>query len=524
MQSNTMSRRLLRLGLGLVVILALVGGGVFYFLHDSHGGNKAGAHETENAESEAPIPVKFVHPRFDKSFAIVEKRPADVLAYYRDNLDSRVAGVIRWIKTDVGSVVKKGNLLVDVEVPEREARKKEMEAAVKRADAQVMQKKAAVDVATAEWEAAQAKKRAMQARHDSDIAYEKFREKQKNRYEALLRNRAIEIELVDEQEDRYMAAQQATIASAAAVMQAEAEEKAAKTKIEQAKADLLEAKEKLNVTNAELDHATAMVKFAQITAPFDGVIVERNTYANRGKVVQSADQGHPTPLLVIERQDIVTLVMRVPDVYAAYITPQTEAIFETPSLPGLKIHGKVTRYPTSLINPKKDRTLRVEIDLWNKSPQEFDAVKNDPKFIEDLKDGLPGYSNLPVVPKYEGKVAAGKKLMPGMYGDLTLLLRKFNNVYMLPSSAIVNQGGVNFIYVVQDGKAHLQPVKVEVDDGKLVKVDLANDKDEVIGELTGKETVIVSNTGELSEGQPVKPVPVLNWSEVTKGGDHNEKH
>ncbi len=57
---------------------------------------------------------------------------------------------------------------------------------------------------------------------------------------------------------------------------------------------------------------------------------------------------------------------------------------------------------------------------------------------------------------------------------------------------------------MQNGKAHLQPVDVQVDDGKLVKVELLGDKGEVLGDLTGKEEVIISNQGELSEGQPVK--------------------
>jgi hypothetical protein len=220
--------------------------------------------------------------------------------------------------------------------------------------------------------------------------------------------------------------------------------------------------------------------------------------------------------------------MRVPDNYAAYVTPETEAIFETPALPGVKIHGKVTRFPQSLITPENDRTMLVEVDLWNRSAEEFEKKEKDRSFRAGLKPGLPNdpRGGKPIVPHIEGKLMGGqqKQLMPGMFGDMTLILRKFNNVYMLPSSAIVTRGGVPNIYVVKEGKAHLQPVKVQVDDGKLVKVELLDEEGNILGDLTGKEEVIVSNQGELSEGQPINPVMVENWKSLTPGGDHNEKH
>jgi multidrug resistance efflux pump len=527
MKANLTSGGALRFGVALVVVLGLLGGAAVFFLAgNSH--HATASTGDEGGEPEEPaIPVKMVRPRYDQSFTMVEKRPADVLSYYRDELDSRVAGEISWIQTAPGDVVKRGELLVDIYVPEREARVKEEKAALGQAEAQKDQKKAAVDVAKAEYEAAEQKIEALNAKLRSDKAYQKFREKQAERYAGLLAGRAIDAVLVDEQEDRLVAAKEAVIATEQAVKAATAELKAFNTKIALAEADLKEAEENVNFTQAKLEHARAQRDFAKIHAPFDGVIVERNEHANKGAIVQSADQGHPTPLLVIERQDIVTVVMRVPDAYAAYITPQTEAIFETPTLPGIKIRGKVTRFPPSLINPQKDRTMLVEVDLWNRLPKDFDTVKDDPEFRKGLKKGLPDDPNkgLPIVPQIEGKFAGGaqKRLLPGMFGEMTLVLRKFDNVYMLPSSAVVTQGGIQYVYVVKDGQSHLQPVKVQVDDGKLVKVELLNDNGEIIGDLTGKEEVIVSNQGELSEGQPVKPVLVENWKSLVPGGDPNSK-
>jgi multidrug resistance efflux pump len=531
MKSILTTQGALRLGVVLVVVLGLLGGG-FAFLH--HAADKvtpkatAGSDESENDEAlEAEIPVKVVYPRYDKSFTMTEKRPADVLPYYQADLVTRVPGIIQWMPYDVGSKVKAGQELVKVSVPDQEARVKQREADVEHAKAVVEQKKAAVEVAKADWEAAEARVRATQARLRADQKYLEFREKQRDRYVGLLRDRAIASELVDEQEDQYHAASETVIADKEKVTSTEADAKAAKTRITEALQQQHEAEAKVKVAQAELHYAQAMLDYATIKAPFDGVIVRRN--ADPGFFVQNAGDGHATPLLTIQRNDIVTVVMRLPDVYAAYVTPETEAIFETPSLPGVKIHGKVTRYPPSLLNPEKDRTMLVEVDLWNRSPEKFEQIMKDPHtreaFINGLKRGIPGdpKGGLPVVPRIQGNLA-GRELMPGMFGEMTLVLHKFDNVHMLPSQAIVNKGGYQYIYVVKDGKAQLQPVKVLVDDGKLVNVELLDKEGGVIGPLTGKEEVIVSNQGELSEGQPVKPALVEDWKSLVPGGDRNEKH
>jgi multidrug resistance efflux pump len=525
MKSILTSQGAMRLGVALVVVLAVLGGG-FAFIH--HGVDKATAGTSGEPEGDEPveaeIPVKIVHPRYDKEFTMTERRPADVLPYFETDLVTRVPGYIKWMPYDVGSKVKEGEVLVRVDVPDLVARRDHHEADVKYAEAAVEQKKAAVDVAKADWEAAEARIKAAEARLRADQKYLEFRVKQKERYKGLLNDHAIASELVDEQEDRYQAALEAVTADQQKVAYATADAKAAKTRIQQTFEEQHEAEAKVKVAKAELAYAEAMLEYSTIEAPYDGVIVYRNVKVNPGFFVQNAGDGHATPLLTIHRNDIVTVVMRLPDNFAAYVTPQTEAIFETPSLPGVKIRGRVTRYPPSLVNPEKDRTMLVEVDLWNRSPERIKEKMKDPKFIPGLKKGMPGdpRGGLPVVPKIEGNLA-GREILPGMFGEMTLVLHKFENVYMLPSQAITIKGGYHYIYVVKDGKAQLQPVKEQVNDGKLVYVELLDKEGGVIGDLTGKEEVIVSNQGELSEGQPVKPSLVDDWRGLVPGGDRNEK-
>src|SRR5579884_529090 len=527
MKSILTSQRVLRLGVALVVLLGLLGGG-FAFIH--HGVDKATAGASEPPEGDEPaqaeIPVKIVHPRYDKEFTMTERRPADVLPYFETDLVTRVPGYIEWMPYDVGSKVKAGEVLVKVAVPDLEARWEQRKADVKHAEAVVGQKIASVKVAQTNWEAAKARIEAAQTRQKADEAYLAYREKQARRYEGLLRDRAIDARLVDEQEDERLAAFEKVNADKVAVISATEDANAAKARIEQAIEEQHEAEANVKVAMAERDFAKAMLDYATIEAPYDGVIVYRNVKVNPGFFVQNAGDGHATPLLTIHRNDIVTVVMRLPDNFAAYVTPQTEAIFETPSLPGVKIRGQVTRYPPSLVNPEKDRTMLVEVDLWNRSPERIKEEMKDPKFIAGLKKGMPGdpRGGLPVVPKIEGNLA-GREILPGMFGEMTLILHKFENVYMLPSQSVINKGGYQYIYVVKDGKARLQPVKEQVNDGKLVYVELLDNEGTVVGDLTGKEDVIVSNQGELTDGQPVKPALVKDedWKSLVPGGDRNDK-
>lgn len=519
--SQMMSRGgYVRIGLALILVLGALGGGIAFFWNGKSHSASAGPHEGEGGgePGHVAIQVKSVKPHYDKTFSMIEKRPADVLAYYRDELACRVPGVISMIRTDKGDTVKEGETLITVDVPELEADVKERRADLVRANAQVKQMKAAVVSANAELKVVEAKIKAAEAKWHSDQAYLKFRDKQATRFQNLLASGSIEARLVDEQMDRREAAFEAVNAAEQALEAAKSQKIASKAKIVQAEADQEEAESKVDVINAQLNRALALHQFATIIAPFDGVIVDRDRHANKGAIVQKADNGAIKPLLTIQRSDIVTVVMRVPDNFAPYITPETEAIFETHSLPGVQIHGKVTRFPPSLDNPEHDRTMVVEVDLWNGPKADFDKKKDDKKFRAGLKKGMPGDPNngLPIVPEIKGELAGGRqlRLLPGMFGQMTLLLRKFDNAFMLPSALIVSQGGNTYIYLVQDGKAHLQQVKVQVDDGKLVKVELLGKSGEVLGDLTGKEEVIISNQGELSEGQLVQPTVVEDWRKL----------
>ena len=109
------------------------------------------------------------------------------------------------------------------------------------------------------------------------------------------------------------------------------------------------------------------------------------------------------------------------------------------------------------------------------------------------------------------------RLLPGMTGQMTVLLQRFANAYLLPSSTIVSRGSKQYIEIVKDGKVEVHGVRVQFNDGRQAKVAIvARRTDDQTGqaeqftELTGDVEVVANRQSELTEGQPVHAV-VGDW-------------
>src|SRR5262249_43589017 len=159
--------------------------------------------------------------------------------------------------------------------------------------------------------------------------------------------------------------------------------------------------------------------------------------------------------------------------------------------------------------PEHDRTMRVEVDLYNGSAEEYRAFLAREKAggNADLKS-----KTLPVFPRVAGKDVADRplRLMPGQYGRMRLVLRRFQKEVLLPRTAVVSQGGTSYVFVVKDGRALKMPVEIQADNGEEVKVVLVEkvSGQEVPRELKGDEEIVSSNQSELSNGQAVKTTRV----------------
>jgi multidrug resistance efflux pump len=461
-------------------------------------------------EDEGGISVTTVRPKRDPSFSTSVEQPAYVEAYYQADLMARVAGPVKSVVADIGDRVKAGEALVEIDAPDLQEDVLQKDAVVQQrlreldlAQANVRMAAAAVDAAGG----------AVKVREGEVLRSEancSFREKELRRFKGLASgpSPAVTQDVLDERTQFYEAAVADCAASRAAVLKAKGDLEEAKGKLEATRADVKLKEALVEVARKDKDKAKALFEFATVRAPFEGVITHRNT--DPGSFVQNAT-AHPQALLTLARTDIVTVFMKVPDNFAPFVNRDTEARIQMSSLPGVVIRAKVTRYSPSLLNPEHDRTMRVEVDLYNGSAAEYAAFVAREKATgnADLKS-----RRLPSLPTLAGGQTRTEALglLPGQYGKMRLVLRSFQKAYLLPSSAVFSQGGTSYVFVVKDGRAIKVPVEIQVDNGRTVKLVLLETVGgaEVRRDLSGDEEIVASNQGELSNGQAVR-ITRVDW-------------
>jgi HlyD family secretion protein len=480
--------------------------------------------------SDRPTPVKAVHPSKNPLLRITVKQLMSVEPFFEADIRSQVAGRVLRVPKSLGAAVKEGELLVEVAAPDLDREVSEKAAVIQERLTDVELANSQVGVADAQ--VAVARELAKQRDYEISQAIEtrEYRALVADRLKSAADDRGINKTIAEEAARDYRAAKFAVLAAEAAKNKALADVKEKESMSAAARADV-RLKETL-VQVAMKDHAQAEARagYARITAPFDGVVVDRNV--DEGTFVQNAATAHTEPLLTVARTDIVTVVMKVPDNYARYLSRDTEAVLHFDDPAGVEMHGRVTRFSPSIRN--RDRTMRVEVDLWNDTPahyQKFAAncvstwltplaapgaldaatlmASSQRVWRKNAKDRSDPFPVLPVV---SGNTDGPVTLLPGTSGYMTLNLRQFKDCYLLPASAVYTRGGKPYILEVgDDRKSHMVPVRVQVNDGRWARVaiivqeaDLQRGQPEVLKPLTGDQTIILNRQVEIGDGQPVE--------------------
>jgi RND family efflux transporter MFP subunit len=193
--------------------------------------------------------------------------------------------------------------------------------------------------------------------------------------------------------------------------------------------------------------------YASVTAPFNGVITQRNV--DVGSLVQgNANTG--TFMFEIMQRDVIRVFVYVPQDAAFGVTPGVDAIVRVPEIPNREFPGKVTRIADAL--QSGTRTLLTEIDIPNPD------------------DALP----------------------PGVYCTVELKIPRKTPSLIVPAEAIVFDRNGLSVVVVEDGVAHVHTVTVARDFGTTVEVS-AGVKD--------GDQVILNPPVDLTDGHKVKVGP-----------------
>jgi HlyD family secretion protein len=363
-------------------------------------------------------------------------------------IHAKIAGYVRNVSVDIGSEIKKGQVLAELWVPEVEADLQEKRAAIEQAQAKKLQSEAAVKVAQAAVTSAEAKVTEVQAgvkRVDADLTRW---EQEYRRVEQLFNERAQTGTLLDETRNKLRSAESSGDEVRAKVRSADASLNEARSELDKARSDVVAAAASIEVARSEARHAEAMLGYARIEAPFDGIITRRNV-----------DTGHLTrpgsdapPLFIAARTDMVTIVVDIPETYATDVNTGDRATVKLQAMKDRAVEGNVTRTAWAL--DPKTRTIRAEIDIPN----------------------------------------PGGKLRPGLYAYATIIAEEHKDVLTVPSTAVVSDAGKSFCVTVEDGYAKRKAVKLGLSDGK---------RTEVVAGIGEDETLVEANAASLADGQPV---------------------
>jgi RND family efflux transporter MFP subunit len=404
--------------------------------------------------------VRIIKPGLRTIDCVVEQ-PAFVDAYEQTAIVSKVSGFVKRSCVDIGDKVKKGELLAEIFVPELDEEHQRKVLQVELGKLRVEQARQSVAAAEGNTRTAIARLAEAKANEMKFQAEVVHCESQVKRLTRMAQEKVVDKQVLAEAQGRLDSSKAAWDAAQAAVPAREAERATSEPNLAKAKLDVEIAKTEAKASEADERKAAALLAYAKVTAPYDGIVTVRNV--NTGDYVPtiSGDKPAPNPsaMFVVVSTGPLRVFLDVPEGYARYVQKGTKAVVRDVS--GLQIPATVTR--TEWAIRERTRTLRTEIDL-------------------------------------PGKECDG--LRPGMYVSAQVIVER-QDVWMLPREVMVVTGNETCCYLLHDGKAVKTAVVPGLSDGDWIEVT----KMKIHGrwaKVGGHENVVMGDLRELTDGQTVK--------------------
>lgn len=380
--------------------------------------------------------------------------PCSAHWHERADLYAKVSGYLAEMNVDIGSRVKQGEVLARIDAPELDRDVDLATANLAHAEAAAKQAAARRKTAAAEQRAAEAACATAETEVEKRVAEVSLRDKEHRRFAELALGNSVQQALVDEKAFQLESARAARRAAETGVLAAREQATAAGARVELADADLEVARSNVQIAEAGLAKAKLLASFAEIISPYDGVVTARRFH--RGEFVRAADRGSETPLVSVGRTELIRVVVQIPDREVPFAHPGDPVTVEFDSLSGRTFTGTLARVAQS--EDPTTRTMRAEVDL-------------------------PNHDNGPIIDQ--------------MYGRMQIELEPAAQSAMLPSTCLVGDlnGGTGRVFIVRNGTARLQSVKVGAHDGV---------RFEVLEGLASSDDVVVSPPPGLSDGSAVE--------------------
>jgi RND family efflux transporter MFP subunit len=380
------------------------------------------------------------------------------MPYEQTDLTARVVGYVRKINVDIGDRVKgprydsngrqveEGQVLAELWLPEMVEELKQKEALIAQAKVDVKQSEAAWAVAAANVKTAEAAVREAEAGRVRAVAQETLWTREHQRLRRLTSGVVTETD-VDKARMEMEAAQAMRGEVEAKVLSMKAARDESAVKRDKAEADVAAAKARIPVAEANRDQVRAMLQYAKLTAPYDGVITKLNVHTG----AYITDRVGQQPLFTIVRTDKLRVTVDVPERDVRFLKAENVVQVDLDALPGKKFACEISRFAPVLGAGKK---VRVEVHIPN-------------------ADGA---------------------LYPGMYGHAVVVLEHKKRALTVPTTCLSTDEKGPFVFTVVDGKAKQQHVGVGINDGR---------KAEITSGLTGGEEIIAAGKDLVHDDQSV---------------------
>jgi len=331
---------------------------------------------------------------------VILSLPGELTPYETVALYSRVNGFVKTIRVDRGSRVKLGELIAVLEAPELDAQKAEAQSKLQGAQAQLAAVRSKADATSSTYDRLKAASATPGVVAGNDV---------------VVAQKAVE-------------ADQGQIAA---------------------------AQQNVEAARQALRSVADMEGYLHITAPFAGVVTERNVHPG-ALVGPAGGPGTAAPIVRIVSSNRLRLVIPVPEAYTAGMTSGAALSFSVAAYPGQMFSGTVSRIAQSV--DVSTRTMAIELDVDN-----TDA-----------------------------------RLAPGTFCQVRWPIRRTAPSLMVPSASVASTTGRTFVIRVRGGRTEWVDVKTGLSSGPLI---------EVFGDLTAGDEVAAHGTDEVRSGTQVQARP-----------------
>lgn len=323
--------------------------------------------------------------------------PAELNAYQTVALYARVTGFVKTIRVDRGSRVRAGEPIAVLEAPELVAQKSEAQSKLQSAEAQLGAIRSKAEATASTYEKLKAASATPGVVAGNDV---------------VLAQKAVE-------------ADQGQIAA---------------------------AQQNIEAARQALKSVSDMEQYLRITAPFSGVVTERNVHPG-ALVGPAGGPGAATPIVRIVESIRLRLVVPVPEAYTASVVAGTPLAFSVAAYPAQMFSGIVSRISQAV--DVSTRTMAVELDV-------------------DNGDG---------------------RLAPGTFSQVRWPVRRAAPSLLVPSGSVASTTGRTFVIRVRGGRTEWVDVKTGLASGPLI---------EVFGDLKPGDEIAARGTDEVRPGAQVQ--------------------